>query len=176
MVMDSVLLVCYSYTGTTRRLAGLLASHHGWPLGQVRDTHPRSGTLGCVLDSLLRREPLVTYEGPDPAGFRTVVLMAPIWMYRLASPMRSFVHVHKQDLRRVAVVCTQGAGGASNAVAEIARIIGHAPVATASFLQREVDDGTCTSRLLEFGAALQAGAPKVQSAEHPAFAVPLTRA
>jgi hypothetical protein len=28
--MDSILVVCYSYTGVSRRLARLLCSHHGW--------------------------------------------------------------------------------------------------------------------------------------------------
>lgn len=44
-----------------------------------------------VLDSLLRRRPGIRYQGPDPADFRAVVLVSPIWMYRLAGPMRSFV-------------------------------------------------------------------------------------
>ncbi|MEO8656503.1 MAG: flavodoxin, partial [Ramlibacter sp.] len=105
--MDTILVVCYSYTGTTRRLARLLCSHQGWPLGEIVEEHPRSGafgTLRCVLDSLLRRHPAVRYEGPDPADFHTVVLVSPVWMYRLAGPMRSFVARHREALRHVAVI------------------------------------------------------------------------
>ena len=166
--MDSILVVCYSYTGTTLRLAQLLASRRGWPLAEIRDADSRSGNLRCVVDSLLRRQPHITYDGPDPADFRTVVLMAPIWMYRLASPMRTFLHVHKRDMKRVAVVCTEGAAGASNAFEEVARVLGKAPVATATFLQREIEDGSCTERLLEFGEALQPGSAAKQPAARPA--------
>ncbi len=161
--MDSILVICYSYTGTCTRAAQLLCSHHGWPLGAVVDDAPR-GTLRCVLDSLLRRHPKVRYEGPDPADFRTVVLVSPIWMYALAGPMRSFVAQYRKALPRVAVIVTMGSRGASNAIAEIARSLGRAPIATSVLTQHEVEDGSGTARLLAFGDALQPGAAPAQSA------------
>ena len=169
--MDTVLVVCYSHTGTARRLAQLLCSHHGWPLGEVLEEHPRAGaagTLRCILDSMLRRRPAVRYEGPDPADFHTVVLVSPIWMYRLAGPMRSFVARYRQALRRVAVVLTMGFGGASNAVAEIARALGRAPVLVGTFTQQEVEAGEGTSRLLAFGDELLPASAQEQVRFQPA--------
>ncbi|NUO72546.1 MAG: flavodoxin [Frateuria sp.] len=154
--MARVLVVCYSYTGTASRAAQLLCSHHGWPLGEIRDAGPR-GTLRCVLDSLLMRHPAIRYEGAEPREFDTVVLLAPIWMYRLAAPMRTFVAQRRDQLPRVAVIVTMNAGGAVNAFAEVARLLGHAPVASAGFLQREIEDGSATSRLLDVGDALASG-------------------
>lgn len=156
--MDSILVVCYSYTGVSRRAAELLCSHHGWPLAEIVDVHPR-GAFRCVLDSLLRRRPPIGYRGPDPGDYRTVVLVAPVWMYRLASPMRSFVAKYRAQLPRVAVIATMNSGGASNVFGEIARLLGHAPIANAAFLAREIEDGSGTSRLLAFGDALQPGTP-----------------
>jgi len=167
--MDSILVVCYSYTGTSRRAAQLLASHHGWPLGEIFDVGPR-GTLRCVLDSLFRRHPRVRYEGPEPGDFRTVVLVAPIWAYHLAGPMRSFVSLYRDALQRVAAVSTMGSGGASNAVAEVGRILGHPPVAAIAMTQGELESGSATARLLAFGDELQPGRAPVQPAwsAHPA--------
>lgn len=168
--MDTILVVCYSYTGTALRLAQLLASHNGWPLGRITDKDPRAGGAGtwrCVLDSLLRRRPRIRYEGPDPGDFRTVVLLAPVWMYGLASPMRSFVARHRDRLQRVAVVCTMNSGGGTHALAEVTRLLGHAPVASACFLQREVEDGSCTGRLLALGEQLRGGAGVARPAGGP---------
>lgn len=154
--MDSILVVNYSYSGVSRRAAQLLASHQGWPLGIVEDIHPRAGTRGylrCMLDSLLGRRPRVHYSGPRPEDFRTVVLIAPIWMYRLAGPMRSFLHAHR--LRRVAVIVTMGSAGASNAFAEVQHIIGKAPLATLALTAREIQTGSGTARLLAFGDQLR---------------------
>lgn len=147
-------------------MAELLCSHHGWPLGVVTE-HSRAGAAGglrCVLDSLLRRTPAIRYEGPDPADYRTLVLVSPIWMYRLAGPMRTFLTLHRGHLQRVAVVSTMNAGGASNAVAEVARLVGRPPVLAEAFLQREIDDGSGTGRAIAFGDRLLSGQPVAEPA------------
>lgn len=172
--MDSILVVCYSYTGVSRRAAELLSSHHGWPLGQITEVRTR-GTWQCVLDSLLRRRPEIRYQGPAPSDFRTVVLVAPIWMYRLAGPMRSFVHRESEVLRRVAVVSTMNSGGASNAVAEVARMLTKGVVVdSAAFTAREIEDGSGTGRLLAFGDALQPGSRASQPARQRAWTAPVS--
>src|SRR5512133_2179047 len=171
--MDTILVVCYSYTGTTRALAQLLCSHHGWPLAELVEERPRSGAMGtlrCVLDSMLRRHPAVRYVGPDPQDFRTVVLMAPIWVYRLAGPMRTFIASHRDALRRVAVVVTMGSAGASNALSEVAHVLGRAPILTESFKTREIEDGSCTSRLIALGDRL---VPPSARAPQPAAGAPM---
>lgn len=167
--MDSILVVCYSSTGVSKRAAQLLCSQRGWPLGEVADVKPRAGaagTLRSVLDSLLRRKPPIRYTGPDPADFRTVVLVAPVWACSLAGPMRSFVADNADQLRRVAVVSTMGSAGASGAVAEVARYLGRAPVLAAAFTQRELEDGSGTHRLLAVGDDLVPPSAKRQPA-HP---------
>lgn len=169
--MDSFLVVCYSHTGVSRRAAELACSHHGWPLGEITEVKAR-GTWRCVLDSLLRRQPEIRYHGPAPGDYRTVVLVAPIWMYRLAGPMRSFVVRNKDALRRVAVVSTMNSGGASNAVAEIAGLLGHGVVDAAAFTSREIEDGSGTARLLAFCDALRPRSRAEQSTRKPAWTVP----
>lgn len=163
--MARILVVCYSHTGTARRAAQLLCSHHGWPLGEIQDPAPR-GTLRCVLDSLLKRRPAIRYDGPEPGAFDSVVLLAPIWMYRLAAPMRSFLAEYRDRLPRVAVIATMSSGGATNAFGEVGHLLGHPPVTCAAFLQREIEDGSGTGRLLEVGDAL-AGGPAAGDATHP---------
>ncbi|MBB3176798.1 flavodoxin [Variovorax sp. Sphag1AA] len=156
--MDKTLVVFYSYSGVCRRVAQLLASHHGWPIGEIRDSHPRAGFMGglrCVLDSMLRLRPAIRYEGPEPADFDAVVIISPIWAYQMAGPMRTFLAHNAKRLPRVAQITTMNGAGASNAVAEAARLLKSAPILTAEFLVREIEDGSGTSRLLAFGDALK---------------------
>lgn len=155
--MDSILVVFYSYTGVSRRAAQLIAAHHDWPIGEIRDAHRRAGFVGglrCVLDSLLRRRPSIRYDGPDPGNFRTVILISPIWAYQMAGPMRSFLAENAPHIRRFAQVTLMNAVGASNAVAEAQRLIGRPALLTTEFLSREFEDGSGTAHLLRFGDTL----------------------
>jgi flavodoxin len=152
------LIVCYSNTGTSRRVADLLASQFQWPRGEVCEARSRAGALGmlrCVTDSLFSRHPLIDYEGSDPWSFETVVLIAPIWLTRLAGPMRSFVRDHATGLKRVAIISVMGGKGATNAFAEIEQILGYPPILSTSFTTREVDDGIYSSGLAAFGGAVR---------------------
>lgn len=156
--MNNVLVIVYSYTGTSRRVGELLCSQQGWRLAELTDARPRSGALGtwrCMLDSFFRRQPAIRYDGPPPGDFDAVVLVSPIWMLRLAGPMRSFVARQRERLPDVAVLSVMGGQGAPNAAAEIGTLLGRAPVLSASVTMREVDDGSCAARLEAFGTALR---------------------
>ncbi len=155
--MSKILVVTYSYTGTCRRLAELMCGQQNWQLAEVTEAVPRSGFMGtvrCALDSWLRRKPAFRYAGPSVEEFDLVVLIAPIWLYRLAGPMRSFVASCRDRLRMVAVVPVMGGTGAPNAIAEIGSMLRRAPLLSTSFTAREVEDGSCAGRLEAFGKAI----------------------
>lgn len=163
---DRTLIVCYSNTGTSRRVADLLASKFQWQSGEVSETRSRAGGAGllrCITDSLFRRHPAIRYEGPAPQAFDIVVLIAPIWLYRLAGPMRTFVHDHAAGLRRVAVISVMGGRGATNAFAEIDQLLGRPPELSTSFTAHEVDDGSYSSGLEVFGRAVRDSTQKDES-------------
>lgn len=168
--MSEVLVVTYSYTGTCRQLAQLLCSQQGWPMAEISESSPRSGLQGtarCLLDSWLRRRPPIHYDGPPPEQFDAVVLVSPIWAYRLAGPMRSFVAQMRARLPDVAVISVMGNSGAPNAVAEIGHLLDRSPILSTAFTTREVQDGSCAGWLQAFGTAIQK-AEDSQSAVRPA--------
>lgn len=156
--MSKILVVTYSFTGTGNRLTELLCRSRNWQSACVTERRPRKSwvTLRCALDSFFRMRPPIVYNGPDPSEFDLVVLVAPIWLRRLASPMRSFVASFQQRLRRVAVISVMGGKGGQNAAAEIGGLLDLAPIMSTTFTQREVDDGSYAPRLLALAAALDA--------------------
>lgn len=154
-----VLVVVYSHTGTAAQLARQLCAQHDWSLGEIFDQCARTGwvgTLRCVLDTLFERSPAIRYEGADPAEFDRVVLIAPIWLYQLAGPMRSFVDQYRFALSQVAVIAVMGGEGGPNAANEIAHHLGRNPVASASFTTRTVQSGDHLESLTAFAAQVTA--------------------
>jgi len=152
----STLVVSYSFTGTVRHLASTLCADMGWASGEISETRPGRGTWRCMVDSLLHRRPAIKYSGPDPSRFDTVVLVAPVWIYRLCGPMRTFVFENKDRMRQTAFVSVMGQSGGMNAAQEVANVLGRPPAITTTFLAREVNDGTFAGRLHGFAKAVQA--------------------
>ncbi len=154
----NVLVVVYSYTGTSTAVAKLICIQQNWSLAWIEETGSRRGAWGswrCLLDSFLHRHPPIKYHGPPPGDFDAVVLVSPIWGLQLAGPMRSFVAAERARLPDVAVVSVMGGRGGPNAAAEIADVLGRAPILTTVVTAREVDDGTCAALLQAFGTAVQ---------------------
>jgi hypothetical protein len=157
--MSKTLVIVYSFTGTGRTLAQELCKQQAWPLGEVLELRPRAGDWGrirCVLDSLLRRHPNVRYLGPPPRDFDLVVLIAPIWLRRLAGPMRSFVANYADSLPDIAVLTVMGSSDSPSAAAEIACLAERTPMLDATFTAPEIRGGACAARLHAFAEALRA--------------------
>jgi flavodoxin len=151
--MPDVLVVFHSRTGHCRDLARLMSEQRGWALAEVAWPGKQPSYTRCATQAILRGHPAIRYQGPDPAAYDVVVLVSPVWCWRLCPPMRSFIRSMQGKLGRVAVLSCMGGSGASNAVAEVEHLIHRPVVAKLALRQSEVDAG-------QFGS-LQAFADEV---------------
>jgi len=157
--MGKTLLVFYSRSGYTASLAGEMASMTGWDTEEIKDVRPRAGNWGavrCVLDVLLRRRPEIRRTNKDPSAYDLVVLAAPVWMERLAAPMRSYLLEHKGKFRSVAYACTYGGRGAESAGATVAELSGRPLKALLAVTSFELEQADYRRRLDEFLKTVQA--------------------
>ena len=176
VAMHDILLVCYSRTGNTRLVADELARFTGWPLALIHDAKPRTGARGdwrCMLDAWLRSRPDYRYEGPPPENFEHIVLLTPVWMKRLAAPLRAFLGDHDLSRQRVSVVCTQGGRGGFNAVEEIATLTRQVPSPVQILLQREVLSGLSPQRLEDFVVQVLASSTYQRDRQRPSWLSPV---
>jgi hypothetical protein len=167
--MSNVLIVVYSWTGTSRRLAEAMAAMQRWTLAEVHEAKPSRTAWRCIVDSFLQRRPAIRYDGPDPRGFDAVVLVSPIWVGRLAGPMRSFVAERARTLPAAVVVSVMSGRGAPGALMESSRLLQRAPILDASFTQRDVENGRCGSGIQALGNAVDAALARASMGLQPAF-------
>ena len=88
--MPDTLLIYFSRSGTTERLASQLAAKLGADLELVKphvSYKGMGGYLRGIWHSLLRRRPAVE-RGRDPGNYANVIIGSPIWAGRLSAPMR----------------------------------------------------------------------------------------
>ena len=156
--MSDNLIVYYSRSGTARQVAEVIAIHTGWVLAEVRDRTPRAGLSGdvrCVLDMVFHRMPAYEYVGPKLDACRNVVVVAPVWLGRLAAPMRSFLHDHAPFPGTLSAVCVMAARGGFRAEEDIVRLTGKTPEPALALRQRDVQSGEAMDSLEAFATALR---------------------
>ena len=172
------MIVYYSRTGTVRQVAEALAAQLGWPLTEVVDEHSRAGfggDLRCVLDILLRRPARYRLSGPAPAPCRHVVILAPVWLGRLAAPMHSFLADHAAMLsqaEQLSAICVMAARGGDRAMTEVHQLTGKRPTPSLVLLQRDVLSGATTVDIDYFAQTLRLADPDMASTHRPAWLSP----
>jgi len=152
-----VLVIDYSRSGNTHKVAQAIAGACGADLEQIRDARPRRGLWGWIRSG---REAIRAIPGDirpprrDPATYDLVVLGSPVWAGHVSSPMRAYLGQRSGKLRRVALFVTEGGSGGPKALAEMSALSGLQPVATLEIRAREIR-GDLRSRVGTFVERIQ---------------------
>ena len=156
--MNKVLLVFYSRTGYTRRVAEQIAKRVPCEVCELKETRSRAGVPGylrSIFEALTGREPQLQEPAVDPARYALVILGTPVWAGRVCSPMRAFVARHRLGSAELAVFCTLGGSGAEDALTALALRAGKTPLARLALTDREINTGSTGRQLDTFVAALR---------------------
>jgi flavodoxin len=159
--MKDILVVCFSRTGYTRRIAEQLAAALGADFEAIREHSSRRGLLGYWRSAhqALRGTAIDIEPGTlQPREYSLVVLGTPVWAGNVSSPMRAYIARHRNDFLRVAFFCTQGGSGAPKVLGRMAALCDQSPVSTAFFNDPQIDAGQHAGKLDAFVAALKARA------------------
>lgn len=141
--MARILVIDYSRSGNTHKVAQAIASACGADLEQIRDAKPRHGLWGWIRSG---REAMRAIPGEirpprrDPADYDLVVLGSPVWAGHVSSPMRAYLGHRSGRLAQVALFVTEGGSGGPKAIAEMSALAGQQPVATLELRVKELDD------------------------------------
>ncbi len=151
--MAKTLLIYYSLTGTTKKVAEEMARQAGWDVGVIKDKKPRNGRLGYMrsgMEMIFPFHPAIEYQGNDPSAYDLVVLGSPIWMGKLSSPLHSFIKREGVKLKNVALFCTMGGDEVAGALAQFTLLVGHAPQCFLAVNERAVASGAFQEKIKPF--------------------------
>jgi hypothetical protein len=165
-----VLIVYYSRTGHTERVARMLAKATGGDLCAITEDRSRQGAWGymrSVWQSTTGRQPAIHPLGRDPAIADLVLIGTPIWGRHLSSPVRSFAHGHRRQIKRVAYFSTQRGAGSAGAFDELRHILGRSPVATLSLSEADIGAGRAALQVKAFAHRVIARSVAAASSDRP---------
>ncbi len=148
-----ILVAYYSRTGTTRKVAAMLAQKLGAEVEEIKDTVDRSGVKGYFIsgrDAMKKKLTKLEALKLDPAEYEAVVIGTPIWAGKMATPVRTYLAENTGKFKKTAFFCTMGSSGDEKAFAEMGEIIGQKPVGTLALKTREVATNNFEKQTQEF--------------------------
>jgi hypothetical protein len=155
------LVVCYSRTGTTRKLAEAIAKTLDADLGQIGDRKSRRGPVGFVTggkDAFLKRLTEIDEPEQSPADYERVLIGTPVWASTMAPAIRTWLTRHRDELSEVAFFLTTGGSGIDRTFTAMAELAGRSPVATLGLRTGAVRKDQHGDPVAAFAASIQKAA------------------
>ncbi len=119
------LVVYYSRTGHTKKVAETIADLLDCDKEELIDTQGRSGLIGFVRSGrqALKKDMTILKDiKKDVSGYDLVIVGTPVWVLTMAAPVRAFLHDYRDQFKKVAFFCTYGGMGAERTFADMERI------------------------------------------------------
>lgn len=165
--MNKTLVVYYSRTGYTRKIAEAIASACDADIEGLEDVKSRSGIFGylrsareALTKSLADIKPL----NKEPAPYDLLILGTPVWAGHVSSPIRSYIEQHKNLFKQVAFFCTQGGSGAEKVLQNLVELCGKEPVATLALKDADIHKQNYDDSLNQFLNLLPISSGQVKKA------------
>ncbi|EKE21314.1 MAG: flavodoxin related protein [uncultured bacterium] len=151
--MKKILVVYYSRTQTTKKVAMQLAEKLGADVEEIKDTVDRKGAKGYLIsgrDATLRKLTVLEKSEKNLRDYDLVIIGTPIWSWNMSVPVRTYLTDHKSEFPEVTFFCTMGGSGDKRAFAEMGEIIEKKPIATLTLKTVEVVKDLTGEKINEF--------------------------
>jgi hypothetical protein len=158
----SILVVYYSLTGRTQRVAEDLAARLGADLERIEDVKSRRGFLGylrAALDSLREKPARITDIRQFPNRHVLTVIGTPVWAGKMTPAIRAYLRMIRGRVNDVALFTTSGSTEVKELMFPMEALVGREAVAIAGFDQKDfADAGLYEQKLAAFASAIRRAA------------------
>ncbi|HOJ31549.1 MAG TPA: flavodoxin [bacterium] len=152
------LVIFYSRTGTTKKIAREIANALSCDIEEIIDKKDRSGVRGFMSggrDAMKRELTEINDIEQDPSDYDVIVIGTPVWASNMTPAIRTYISKYKEKFKNVAFFCTTGGTGIEKTLIEMEVLCGKKPVATVSLTVRQIKNSTYQSFLNKFVENLQ---------------------
>jgi len=135
------LVVFYSRTGTTKKVANTISKILDCNSEEIIDTKSRHGVIGYLIsgkDATLRKLTQIKDIKRRPEIYDLVIIGTPVWAYNMATPIRTYITLYKERFKKVAFFCTMGGSGSEKTFKEMKSLCGKKPIGLLELKTKEV--------------------------------------
>jgi flavodoxin len=153
------LVVFYSRTGVTKKVAEALAAELGADVEELIDAKKRDGLIGWFgagKDATLKRKAEIRPVARKPADYDLVVVGTPVWAFTMTPAVRAWLGEHASEIRQVAFLCTMGGSGDKRTFEHMQGLVPTCVgIATLALMEKHVRAGTHVAALKDFAKVLR---------------------
>ena len=166
MRAEKILVVYFSQSGHTKKLAKEISRNLKCDIEEIKTTSSYGGFLGyqrALLQSILKLKPKIKSIRHNLENYDLVIIGGPVWAGSISSPVRSFLSHNKKKLNDVAFFLTRGGPfEKSNLFDQMEQALGKNSLATLSVSDKELDNGKFKKNITTFMSELGDKNPKIQ--------------
>jgi len=147
------LVVFYSRTGITKKLAQEISKNLKCNIEEIFDTKNRQGIFGYLKsgrDAMSKRFTRLKPITKNPSKYDLIILGTPVWVGTLSTPIRTYIHENRDNFKKIAFFCTLGGSGAEKTFRDMENICNKKPIATLLIRAKEIKNNTYSEKLKEF--------------------------
>ena len=155
--MPSILVVYYSRSGHTRKIATKVAAILKAELQEIQEPTDRQGWTGYLRSGIevLREQAVpILPLSQEPTAYDLVVVGTPVWMGHLSSPVRAFLQ-QGSACKALAFFCTMGGSSPGHTFDDMTACAGRKSLATLAVSEREFGGDAYLPKLEAFVSELQ---------------------
>lgn len=122
------LIIYYSFSGNNEFLAQELQKRLDCDIQKIVELKKRTG-FTILLDVMLKRTPKIKRSDVDLKQYNHFILIAPIWDGRIATPLRAFIELEKDNFQDYSfiTVCTGPEGQDQKIMDELFQLVQRKP-------------------------------------------------
>ncbi|MGZ3747924.1 MAG: flavodoxin family protein [Pseudobdellovibrionaceae bacterium] len=130
----NILVVYYSRSGNTRKVAEEIAQRIGCDIQEIKSTHAYPmgyrGYQKALLHAAFKKKPTIKLDNSNLSQYDLVIVGGPVWGGTLSPPVRSFLETYKNQIKNVAFFLTQGGTfGRQRLFFQMTEVCGKTPLA-----------------------------------------------
>lgn len=134
------LIVYYSRTGTTKKVAEKLQKQLNADIQEIRDTVDRSRAIGYFKsgkDAMQKKLTTLKPTKKSPSDYDLIIIGTPVWAFTISTPVRTYIKEHEKEFQNVAFFCTTGGTGDKRTLSHMQEL-SKKPIATAAYTTKQV--------------------------------------
>ncbi len=144
-----ILVVYYSRTGNTRKIAQELSRKLNADIDEIKDKKKR-GFLGVWLKGsrqAMKGKSSEIIFSKNPENYGLIILGGPVWAWNLIPPLRRYLEENKDKIKKFGFFLTYGGNDGEN----IKQVSGFKePIATMKIIDKQVKSGNYETEINEF--------------------------